>query len=327
VPPTSADLQLVTPLQRFTILAAACVPLLAVALVVFLGLPLEPYQLGLVTVLATGGSTALLFHATRRSVALHDSAHRLRQILEKRQNDHEGWKAALKTLPPSEGGDSLVRLLHDLSSRLSAREAQLDDLINRITGAMTSIVHHRKIVSLEGLDLPTTQDRLVVFGAYREFIRTLVMLRRKARTTGSVLRHLPVAVAVADRAGRIQSMNIAAERLFGRKSNTVAGKPLSSFFANAAFAAANTAQLLVVQDGEEALTLLRKGEPREVFTTIRAAKGHTVLVGMRGFFGRRQIILFRERNPKAVRGHAKTADAETIPTATYLIHDRSPSTN
>lgn len=315
-----------TPLQRTVILAGACIPLLGVGLFVSFAEAWDGNQVLVVTTLATAGAALFLCSATSRYAAVHLTAGRLRRTL---GEGRPGYQDVLSQLPPADGGnDHPVRVLRELSERLAAREAQLQGLVNYITTVMTEIVHHRTAPSLEGLDLPTSVDRLLVFGAYREFLRALVRLRKRATAMTNVLKHLPVAVVVGTRVGTIQSLNAAAERLFGRKSGAASGRPVASLFANAPFGGANPAQLLLVQDGGEAVELLRGGETREVFTTVRGANGQILLVGMRAYFGKKEVFLFRERNPKPSGFLESVQEPESLPAiASYLLHERPPSLN
>jgi len=285
-------------------------------------------QLLVVTTVGTMVAAVFLCFVTRRHAELHRSADQLQQSLGHGLNTQSAWHRALTLLPEPERDEAQVKVLRELSTRLAAREAQLNGLVTHITTVLTEIVHHRKAPSLEGLDLPTSVDRLVVFGAYRAFLRALLRLRKRAGAIANVLRRLPVAVVVATHESYIQSLNAAGERLFGKSSDKLAGHPLISLFANAPFGTSNPAQLLLVQNGLEAIERLRQGEQREVFTTIRGAYGQIVLVGIRADFGKKQVFLFRERNPKPALALEATQEPETLPAlASYLLHEQPPSLN
>jgi PAS domain-containing protein len=318
----------VSPLQRVVILLGACAPLIAAVVAVLLNGVVSVEGLLIALTIATGGAVTLLGFMTRRPVALHRSADLILQTLDDSRADHAVLRKALEQLPQSKPDDPHVQVLHDLSKRLATRETQLNDLVNRLAAVMTAIVHQRKLPSVDGLQLPTTEDRLVVFGTYREFLRTLVRMRKRAFAVAGVLRRVPVAVVVADRRGRLQSMNVAAEQLFGRKSTASAGELLLSLFADAPFGPGNPAQLLLVERGQEVIDRLKNGEAREVFTTIRAAGGHTLLAGLKGYFGRQHIIIFRERNPKPHLMQINSKDAETVSaTSSFLVHQPAVSPN
>jgi PAS domain-containing protein len=324
--PQLAETSTLSPLQRIITLAGACVPLLAVGLVVVLNPRVSGFELFLDAGLATVVVVVLLYIYTRQQAALHRSADMLRQTL----NDQRILPADLREVIgelTEEHHNPQVRVLRDLSERLATREGQLKDLVNRMTAAMTAIVHHRRGPSLEGLELPTSTDRLVVIGAYREFLRTLVRMKKRTLAVAEVLRRVPVALVVANRQGKMQSMNVTAERLFGKKSAAIQGVPLETLFANAPFGIGSPDFLLLVQHGKDVLERLREGEDREVFTTVRAARGQITLIGVRGYFGKQQILIFRERNPKPLNPPVATKDAETIPTAAQFVRESTPSAN
>jgi hypothetical protein len=103
---------------------------------------------------------------------------------------------------------------------------------------------------------------------------------------------------------------------------------LQSLFANAPFGIGSPDFLLLVEHGQEAIERLRNGEKREVFTTVKAAKGQISLIGVRGYFGKhQQVLIFRERNPKPAKHLPAIKDAETIPTAAFLGRESTPSAN